>query len=237
MTTERLLIVDDDVELCNLVAEYLELDGFAIASAHTGPTGVVRAQEEQFALIVLDVMLPGYSGFEALRQIRAWSDVPVLMLTARGEPGDRIHGLESGADDYLAKPFAMGELTARIRAILRRAGARSLNAADLGRTRLVVDDVGLDFGARLVRKSGVPVEVTSAEFDVLSVLIRSAGQVISREELARGAFGRDLLPFERTLDLHVSHLRRKLGSHRDGLERIRSVRSVGYLYTRASNGG
>ncbi|MFQ3582541.1 MAG: response regulator transcription factor [Chloracidobacterium sp.] len=221
---ERILVIDDDTELCELIAEYLAAEGFRVDVVHDGESGVKRATNEPFALLILDVMLPKLSGFETLKRIRAVSHVPTLMLTARGDDVDRIVGLEIGADDYLAKPFNPRELLARIRAILRRA------KPELLAEKLVVGDVELDFGARNVRKLGKPVAVTSVEFDLLAVLMQHAGQIVSRDDLSLRALGRPFHALDRSVDMHVSNLRKKLGPHQDGSERIKAVRGVGYLY-------
>ncbi len=221
---ERLLVIDDDTELCELVVEYLTAEGFAVEVVHDGESGVKRATSEPFALIILDVMLPRLDGFETLKRIRAVSHVPTLMLTARGDDVDRIVGLEIGADDYLSKPFNPRELLARIRAILRR------TKPELLAEKLVVGDVELDFGSRSVRRQGQVIPITSVEFDLLTVLLQHAGQIVSRDDLSLRALGRSFHPLDRSVDMHVSNLRKKLGSHADGSERIKSVRGVGYLY-------
>ncbi|QUV83565.1 response regulator transcription factor [Chloracidobacterium sp. D] len=221
---ERLLVIDDDTELCELVVEYLTAEGFAVEVVHDGESGVRRATSEPYALIILDVMLPRLDGFETLKRIRAVSHVPTLMLTARGDDVDRIVGLEIGADDYLSKPFNPRELLARIRAILRR------TKPELLAEKLVVGDVELDFGSRSLRKQGQTVAVTSVEFDLLAVLLQHAGQIVSRDDLSLRALGRSFHPLDRSVDMHISNLRKKLGPHVDGSERIKSVRGVGYLY-------
>lgn len=227
---DRVLVVDDDVELCELVAEYLQSEGFEIEAVYSGDEGVERALAADYALVVLDVMLPGINGFEALRQIRAKSDVPVLMLTARGEDVDRIVGLEIGADDYLPKPFNPRELVARIHAILRRARPAAETLSPTAPDPIVVGDVEMDFGARRVLRDGEEVRLTAMEFDVLEVLLRSAGQVVSREDLVRRVLGRIYSPYDRSIDVHVSNLRKKLGHTVNGVERIKAIRQVGYLY-------
>lgn len=227
--TNKVLIIDDDVELCELLRDYLSVEGFAVEAVHDGEAGAERALANGFGLIVLDVMLPKLSGFEVLRRIRSGSPVPVLMLTARGDEVDRIVGLEMGADDYLPKPFNPRELVARLRAILRRAMA-PLAGTEASSALLVVGDVAVDPGARTVVCGGRPVEVTSVEFSLLEVLLRMAGKVISREDLSVQALGRTLNYQDRSIDVHVSSLRKKLGSSSDGSERIKSVRGVGYIY-------
>jgi two-component system, OmpR family, response regulator CpxR len=227
---ERILIIDDDVALCELVAEYLEPLGFQIEAVHRGDAGAKRALESEHDLILLDVMLPGQNGFEVLRHIRESSKVPVLMLTARGDDVDRIVGLEIGADDYLPKPFNPRELAARIRAILRRSSGReSLESSQT----LVVGDVEMEPGTRLVRRSGNVVELTAVEYDVLEKLLRAAGRIMTREELSRDVLGRSASPFDRSIDMHISNLRKKLGHQVGTAERIKTVRGVGYIYVQA----
>jgi len=228
--TNKILIIDDDIELCELLTDYLSAEGFAAEAVHDGESGVESALNNDFGLIVLDVMLPRLSGFEVLRRIRAGSSVPVLMLTARGDEVDRIVGLEMGADDYLPKPFNPRELVARLRAILRRA-VIPVTETDAASSLLAVGDVSVDPGARSVLCGGKPVEATSVEFSLLEVLLRMAGKVISREDLSVQALGRTLNYQDRSIDVHVSSLRKKLGTLSDGSERIKSVRGVGYIYT------
>jgi DNA-binding response OmpR family regulator len=224
---ERILIIDDDVALCELVAEYLEPLGFQIEAVHRGDAGAQRALESEHDLILLDVMLPGQNGFEVLRHIRESSKVPVLMLTARGDDVDRIVGLEIGADDYLPKPFNPRELAARVRAILRRSGGRE--GLENSQT-LVVGDVEIEPGTRLVRRSGNVVELTAVEYDVLEKLLRAAGRIMTRDELSRDVLGRSASPFDRSIDMHISNLRKKLGHQVGSAERIKTVRGVGYIY-------
>ena len=229
--TRHLLVVDDDTELCQLLSEYLVPEGYDVESVHSGMEGVERALSGDHALVVLDVMLPDVRGFEVLRRLRARSRMPVLMLTARGNEQDRILGLEMGADDYLPKPFNPRELCARIEAILRRSGndASALDVRIPG--DLIVDDVSINRGSRAVRRGGETIELTTVEFDLLEALLRSAGTVIPRDELVRTVLNRSFSPIDRSIDTHVSNLRRKLGPGPDGLDRIKSVRGVGYQYT------
>jgi two-component system response regulator CpxR len=229
--TDRLLIVDDDVKLCDLVAEFLKPDGFELDSAHDGESGLLRAVSGEHALVILDVMLPGFNGFEVLRRIRLQSSVPVLMLTARGDGLDRVVGLEIGADDYLPKPFNPRELVARIRAILRRIRPSDSKRPESGQEQLAVGDVEMDIGARVVRLSGEVVELTGVEFQLLEILLRSAGSVVARNELSKIALGRALSPYDRSLDMHLSNLRKKLGHRVGNAERIKTLRGVGYVYT------
>ncbi|WP_277058855.1 response regulator [Trichlorobacter lovleyi] len=227
----RILVIDDDRELCGLLEEYLVAEGFAVESVHTGPQGAEQASQGNYALIVLDVMLPGLNGFDVLRRIRGESSVPVVMLTARGEEVDRIVGLEMGADDYLPKPFNPRELVARIRAILRRQSTAQKEGA-AAEAVLVVGDLVLDPGRRTVLQGERPVVLTSIEFSVLELLLAQAGRVISRDDICSQALGRQLNSFDRSIDVHVSSLRRKLGPAGDSSERIKSVRGIGYIYLR-----
>jgi two-component system response regulator CpxR len=226
---EHLLIIDDDRELCDMVAEYLGKEGFKVEAVYNGEQGLKRALSGEHDLVLLDVMLPGLNGFDLLRKLRASSNIRVVLLTARGEDVDRIVGLEIGADDYLPKPFNPRELLARIRAILRRNAATPMGHD----SEIVVGDVTLDPGTRSVRRRGTPVELTTVEFGLLEALMRSAGRIVTRDELAKNVLGRELSPFDRSIDMHVSKLRRKLGDLPDGEERIKTVRSVGYLYAAA----
>ena len=227
--TTRLLIVDDDVELCELVDQYLHSQGFQIDAVHDGLAGVERALSGDYELVILDVMLPGIRGFEVLRQIRAKSALPVIMLTAHGDDVDRIVGLEIGADDYLPKPYNPRELAARIHAVLRRTAASP--AKDLlTPITILLDDIRLDTRARTARNNTRDVELTSAEFELLTMFFKSPGQVLSRDDLVKSALGRELEPSDRSLDVHVSNLRKKLGPCPDGTERIRAIRNVGYVY-------
>ena len=225
----RVLIIDDDEELCELVAEYLSAEGYAVSSVHDGEAGLREALSGKHDLAILDVMLPKMNGFEVLRQIREKSRIPVLMLTARGDDTERIVGLEIGADDYLPKPFNPRELTARLRAILRRVNAPG--ETDAASVKFEVDDLELSPASRSVRRDGEELPLTSIEFDLLNVLLRSAGSVVRKEELSEQVLERKLSPFDRSLDMHISNLRKKLGARPDGSSRIKTVRSVGYIYT------
>ena len=233
MAMDRILIIDDDFELCTLVSEYLAAEGFRVEAVHDGETGLQRATVGNYLLIVLDVMLPGMSGFDVLRRLRATSRIPVLLLTARGEDVDRIVGLEIGADDYLPKPFNPRELVARIRAILRRSAA---DPKALGAPRppeiLRVGDIELDPATRTVRHAGDPVELTSVEFNLLEVLLREAGRVVTREQLVSAVLSRKFSPFDRSIDMHVSKVRKKLGDTNGEEEHIKTVRGVGYILAR-----
>lgn len=225
----RLLLADDDEELCEMLGAYLAGEGIDVEVVHDGDAALARALAGDHDIVVLDVMMPKRNGFDVLRELRRKSLMPVLMLTARGGDVDSIVGLELGADDYLPKPCNPRVLVARVRAVLRRAGADAQNGAeDLPR----VGDVELQPGARRVLQNGAPVALTSTEYSVLAVLLESAGQVVSKESLSERALGRKLTRYDRSLDMHISNLRRKLGSLPDGDERIQTVRGVGYLYVR-----
>lgn len=233
---EKILIIDDDVALCELVTEYLEPLGFQVDSVHRGDAGAERALAGEYSIVVLDVMLPGLNGFEALRRIRAQSKIPVLMLTARGDDVDRIVGLEIGADDYLPKPFNPRELVARIRAILRRTGSEASTSAGPAKA-LIVGDIEMDPGTRVVSRASKAVPLTAVEFDLLEKLLRAAGRVVTREELSRDVLGRSTSPFDRSIDMHISNLRKKLGHEIHGVERIKTVRGVGYIYAHINAAG
>ncbi len=227
----KILIIDDDEELCELVSEYLTVEGFATESVNDGESGLERAASGNYDLAILDVMLPKMNGFEVLRELRKRSDVPILMLTARGDDMERIVGLESGADDYLPKPFNPRELAARLRAILRRVSAGE-DAEGTESERISVGDVELSATSRSVKLEGEEVGLTSVEFDLLAALLQEAGKVIRKEDLSENVLERKLSPYDRSLDMHISNLRRKLGPRPDGGERIKTVRSVGYIYTK-----
>jgi two-component system, OmpR family, response regulator CpxR len=218
-----LLLIDDDVELGELMRQFFEERGLRIEAIHDGRRGLARAYDETYDLILLDVMLPGLDGFEVLRQLRRRSQVPIIMLTARTARNDRVTGLDTGADDYLPKPFDPEELIARIRAVLRRTGRAMTHASEV----LEVNGVKMIPGTRDVWVEGKPVEVTTIEFDILDLLIRAAGRIVSRDELTAAIYQRPAAPMDRSLDVHVSHLRKKLGPL-GGL--IRTVRGVGYLF-------
>ncbi len=225
---QQVLVIDDDTELCELVAEYLEPDGYDVEAVHDGESGVERALSGEHVLAVLDYMLPGMNGFEVLRQIRAHSRLPIVMLTARGDDMNRIIGLQIGADDYLPKPFNPLELVARINAVLRRTVASSQQKED--RDELVVGDIEMDKRTRTVRRAGEVVELTVVEYSLLEKLLNAPGRVLEREELVKEVLHRNLSPFDRSLDTHVSNLRKKLGHLVNGVERIKTVRSIGYIY-------
>jgi two-component system response regulator CpxR len=225
--TQRMsiLVIEDDSELTALMRRYFSQHGFDLQLAHDGRSGLARALEEEYALIVLDVMLPVLDGFEVLRQIRKRCTTPVIMLTARGELTDRITGLNAGADDYLCKPFGPEELLARIRAVLRRAGH-----IPTGRSNMVeLSGLLLDSNARAVSYKQHPLDLTSIEFEILELLMRSPGRVVTRDEISAVLHQRRSTPYERSLDVHISHLRKKLEESTPFS--IRAMRGVGYQFT------
>jgi DNA-binding response OmpR family regulator len=222
---QRVLLIDDDAELCGLVTGFMAGEGFVVDSATNGAEGVPRALSGEYRLILLDVMMPDMNGFDVLRRIRAESRIPVLMLTAKGDTLDRVLGLEMGADDYLPKPFEPPELAARVRAILRRA-----SLPPEGSTPIIVADLQLDIGSRTVRKKGKLIDLTAVEFDLLAALVQTAGNTVSREDLAREVLGREFSPYDRSIDTHVCNLRKKIGLLEDGTERIKGIRGTGYRY-------
>jgi two-component system response regulator CpxR len=221
---DEVLLIDDDVELCSMLTEYLGKNGFRVRTAHRGDTGLKAAQQRPWSLILLDVMLPGMDGFEVLKRIRAESAVNVLLLTARGEDVDRIVGLEIGADDYVPKPFNPRELLARMRAVLRRTASPSQAQAET----LLVDDLELDAAARKALRADRNLDLTDIEFGLLEALMRSAGKVVNREELSQSVLGRQFDPFDRSLDMHVSRLRRKLSDAGAPADQVKTIRGVGY---------
>lgn len=222
---EKVLLIDDDSELCSMLTDYLGRYGFHVTSVHRGDTGLKTAREHAWTIILLDVMLPGMDGFEVLKQLRGTSAARVVLLTARGDDVDRIVGLEMGADDYLPKPFNPRELLARMRAVLRRNEAVE---PESDTSTLRVDDLELSTAARSVQVRGKVIEVTDVEFALLEVLMRSPGKVVSREDLAEAALGRSLNSFDRSLDMHVSRLRRKLDEADASGDRVKTVRGAGY---------
>jgi two-component system, OmpR family, response regulator CpxR len=219
----HVLVIDDDHELVDLLREFLGTEGFKVDAAYDYASGLAVALDGKHELVVLDIMLPGGSGFELLKTLRASSKVPLLLLSAVGETVDRIIGLQSGADDYLAKPFEPRELAARIHAILRRTRDLPRNGSEIK-----VGDVALSVRRRVVTCAETPVELTAVEFNLLECLLRNAGSVVTRETLAETALGRPLAPFDRSVDVHVHNLRKKISAPD---ERIKTIRGVGYIYT------
>lgn len=223
----RLLLADDDVLLADLLTEFLAGQGFEVVAVSNGREAVDAVAAGSVDLMVLDVMMPELDGFDVLREVRTHSQIPIIMLTARGDDIDRIVGLEMGADDYLPKPCNPRELAARIRAILRRAlpdGQSDENSP------VAVADVTLDPSTRSATLGGSTLVLTSTEFNVLIVLLRHVGEVVSKAALCEAALGRKLTLYDRSTDMHVSNLRKKLGEHADGTTRIKTVRGQGYLY-------
>jgi two-component system response regulator CpxR len=220
----HILLVDDDTELTSLLGELLRREGFTVDMEHEGNRGLEHAAGPGIDLVVLDVMLPGIDGFEILKRLRMRSKVPVMMLTARGEDVDRIVGLELGADDYLPKPFNPRELVARIRAVLRRYEARPQAGG-----RVEVGGIVLEPGTREVTVNGTPLELTTFEFDILELLMRNAGRVLARDTLMENFYNRKATPFDRSIDMHISHLRKKL---ENGDSLIKTIRGVGYQFSR-----
>jgi len=222
----HILLVDDDAELCSLLGAFLKREGFTVDCELEGSTGLNKALAGGVDLMVLDVMLPGVDGFEILRRLREQSKVPVIMLTARGEDVDRIIGLELGADDYLPKPFNPRELAARIRAILRRYYEKRPASVS---GRIETNGVVLDSATREVFSHGKRVELTTFEFDILEMLMRSAGRVLSRDALMENFYNRKATAYDRSIDMHISHLRKKL---EHGSTLIKTIRGVGYQFCR-----
>ena len=222
----KLLLVDDDEDLCELLNEYLMLEGFTVSMVHNGKSalGIIKENPTQFDAIILDVMLPEMNGFDVLKSIPSSNHTPVLMLTARGEDTDTVLGLELGADDYISKPVSPRVLVARLRAIIRRGGVEQ----DKALINLI--DLQINETTREVHVSGRPVSLTGAEFNLLSLLIRNAGQVVSRETLAAEGLGTALQAYDRRIETHIAQIRRKLGMLENNNERIKTIRGVGYQY-------
>jgi DNA-binding response OmpR family regulator len=218
------LIIDDDQELCDLLREYLSLQGFEVSAIHDGAEAVTHLAAHQYDLLVLDIMLPGMQGLDVLRKLREFSNTPVLMLTAKGEDTDRIVGLELGADDYLPKPCNPRELSARLRAILRRSGEQQKPAAEL-----VIGECSINSADRSAHYGNQPLQLTSAEFNLLQLLMARAGSVVDKETLSREGLGRPLSAYDRSIDVHISKIRKKLAAA-GGDSLIVSVRGLGYQY-------
>jgi two-component system response regulator CpxR len=225
----KVLIIDDDEELCELVSEYLSVEGFDVACVNDGKSGLSSALSGDYDMAILDVMLPKMNGFDVLRNLREQSTLPVIMLTARGDDMERIVGLEIGADDYLPKPFNPRELAARLRAILRRASPDGDATSD--DDRIEADGIEIVASARTAKCDGQELNLTSVEFELLRELLKEAGKIVKKEDLSERVLERKLSPYDRSLDMHISNLRKKLGTRPDGSERIKTIRSVGYIYT------
>jgi two-component system response regulator CpxR len=224
----RILLADDDQAFCDLLKQYLAREGYAVDAVHDGLAAIKSASDGAYDVMILDVMMPRADGFRVLKELRSPGRMPILMLTARGEDVDKIVGLEMGADDYLAKPCNPRELAARLKAILRRTQAHAG-----GGEAISCGDLELAPAARAVTLAGQPIDLTGAEFDVLRVLVEDAGRVVSKEDLARRALRRPLGLFDRSIDMHVSRLRNKLGDASVGGPRIKTVRNRGYVYAAA----
>ncbi|WP_426110436.1 response regulator [Massilia sp. PWRC2] len=223
---KKVLLIDDDVELVDMFQEYLTQEGFAVATAHDGVQGTALALSGNYNIAVLDVMMPGVNGIETLRRVRQHSRLPILMLTGRGDDSDRILGLELGADDYVTKPCTPRELTARIRAILRRAEAPVADAVKA--LTLKVGKLEMTPAMRRATIAGEPLQLTSTEFNLLEVLARNAGRPVSKNELSEEALGRPLARFDRNIDVHLSSLRQKLGTLADGRSCLLTIFRQGY---------
>jgi two-component system response regulator CpxR len=222
--SQTILIADDDTELCELLGEYLGQEGFEVRMAFDGEQALVESRRPGLDAMVLDIMMPRMNGIDVLRKLRKESELPVIMLTARGDDLDRIIGLELGADDYLAKPANPRELLARIRAVLRRSTTHSTVAT------LEIDDLELNQAGRELKLDGQPKELTSTEFSILQLLLQHSGEVVEKKDLYLAALGREPVAYDRSIDMHVSNLRRKLGPSKDGNERIETIRGIGYQY-------
>ncbi len=226
------MIIDDDEELCELVSEYLTVEGFEVESVNDGEIGLETALEGNHDLVILDVMLPKKNGFDVLRELRKESKIPVLMLTARGEDMERIVGLEIGADDYLPKPFNPRELVARLRAIMRR--IQEPEIPEGSPEKITVEDLEVSLAGRYAQLEGEKLGLTAVEFDLLVALVEKAGTIVKKEDLSQQVLERELSPFDRSLDMHISNLRKKLGKRENEEDRIKTIRSVGYIYTLAN---
>lgn len=225
----KILLVDDDMELCELLRDFLLGEGFEVDMVHDGGQVIPKVNQSKYDVIVLDVMIPSLNGFEVLRKLRDVSKTPVLMLTAKGDTVDRIVGLELGADDYLAKPCNPRELVARLRAILRRISSQQ--SASKSDDTIIVDNLKIHLGSRTVYFSDESVVLTGAEFAVLEWLMRSPGQVISKDVLTEEALGRKLTPYDRSIDVHISNIRKKLAAHNASKDLIINIRGAGYMLT------
>ncbi|MBI5525236.1 MAG: response regulator transcription factor [Deltaproteobacteria bacterium] len=232
----RILMIDDDRKLCRLVGDYLSKMGFELSCVHTGPEGLARAGGGGVDAVILDVMLPGMDGLDVLKALRRASDVPVLMLTARGDETDRVVGIEMGADDYLPKPFSTRELLARLRAIVRRSAGRTEKAGAV-ELPLIAGDLCIDCASRTVTLAGRALDLTRIEYVLLESLVRAAGRVLSRDQLLDRVAGREYEVFDRSIDVHISSLRRKLRDDPKDPRFIKTVRSAGYLFVESGRRG
>ncbi len=229
-----ILMIDDDVKLCRLVKDYLTPFGFFVTTVYTGTEGLDKVKNNLFDAVILDVMIPGIDGFAVLKEIRKMSNVPVLMLTALGDEADRIVGLEIGADDYLSKTFSTRELLARLRAVTRRSQMSAMQAQNEA-DEITVGDISINLATHEVAQNGEPVILTALEFDLLQQLARSAGRILSRDQLLDEIAGRNYDVFDRSIDVHISSLRRKLGDDFKNPRYIKTIRSVGYMLVDITN--
>lgn len=223
----KILLVDDDQELCELLVRYLQREGVSVDQVHTGTEGLQKGLAGSYDAMVLDIMLPGMTGLEVLTELRKTSNLPVVMLTAKGDEMDRIVGLEVGADDYLPKPCNPRELLARLRAVLRRAKRITPPVEEVV---IKIDELEIDHSLHQVKKDNQVLELTVTEYNILNTLINHLGKVVEKNQLAEEAMSRSLTLFDRSLDMHLSNLRKKLGAHADGQARIKTIRGVGYMY-------
>lgn len=232
----KVLIIDDDIKLCRLVKDYLGRMGYDVDSAHTGTQGLHKALSGNFHVLILDVMLPEMDGFEVLKRLRKESDIPVLMLTALGDETDRIVGLEMGADDYLPKTFSTRELLARLRAVTRRyLKSEKTNISSTDENIHVFGDLQINKASHSARLKGENLLLTPIEFDLLTVLVKAAGRVLTRDQLLDAVAGRNYEIFDRSIDVHISSLRRKLGDNPREPLYIKTVRSTGYMFIQLEN--
>lgn len=232
---KRILIIDDDIELCELLVEYLSSEKLEPVCIHNGAEGLEKLKTESFDLLILDVMLPEMNGLEVLKHTKSFSKIPVIMLSAKGDEVDRILGLELGADDYLPKPFSPRELVARIKALFRRLNRDTDDARGYETCRIEIDGILLESSTRSVSKNGCELPLTEVEFSILEQLMKSGGSIVERQDLAIKVLGRRLSYDDRSLDVHMSNLRRKLGHGSGDKERIKTIRGVGYLYVKPEN--
>ena len=231
-TLMKILLVDDDQELCQLLQQYLQRENMDVDVVHTGHEGLQQSGREKYDAMVLDVMLPGMNGLDVLEEIRQTSQLPIIMLTAKGDEMDRIAGLEVGADDYLAKPCNPRELVARLRAVLRRQTQHRIGTKS---ERISIDELVIDHDIHQVFKQDQKLELTVTEYNILTTMLKHLGKVVEKNQLAEEAMSRPLTLFDRSLDMHLSNLRKKIGPHADGAARIKTVRGVGYMYMTADS--
>ncbi len=226
---DKILLVDDDIELCALLSEYLLAENFLVTAVHNGEAAIEHSLKKEYALMILDIMMPKLNGLEVLKRLQNKIQIPILMLTARGDDIDRILGLEMGADDYLPKPCNPRELVARLRAILRRTQKEQIEMTT-SQSVSTIGDLTLDRQNRTILIMQKTINLTSTEFNVLDTLIKQAGQIVNKETLTEESLFRKLTVYDRSVEMHVSNIRKKLGSHTNGSQRIKTIRGLGYLY-------